>query len=124
MTDEELNRRFDQMDERMQRFEERMQRFEERMQERLEAFAQALIGNLSDLRTELTTRLDRIERRTERTENSVNAILAQTAGMSKSLTEGERIDTAHATILAQQQRAIDELYRKIAELERRNPPAA
>ena len=115
-----MDQRLDGIDQRLDGMDQRLSRFDER----LDGSAQALVGNLSDLRNEFNERFDRLDRRTERTENSVNAILSQVAGMSKSLTEGERIDTLHEVRLAAQQRAIDELYRRIADLERRNPPAA
>jgi hypothetical protein len=54
--------------------------------ERLDRTVEALTANLSDLRQEITTRLDTIERRTERTETNVNSVLIQLAGISRSLT--------------------------------------
>jgi chromosome segregation ATPase len=99
--------------------------------ERIEALAQAVIGNLSDLRQEINARFDRvdqrldtIERRTERMETNLGALLMQTAGMSKSLTDAERIDSAMAATQAAQQRAIDQLAQRVARLERQANPGA
>jgi chromosome segregation ATPase len=85
----------------------------------------AMIGNVSDLRQEMNRRFDRadqrfdtIERRTDRLEVHMQTLILQTAGMSKSLTDAERLDTATAAALAGQQRAIDDLYAKLAELQR------
>jgi hypothetical protein len=91
----------------------------------LEGFAAALIGNLSDLREEMQRRFeqvdkrfDTVDRRTERLETHLHAIMLQTAGMSKSLTEGERFDSHFAATQAAQQRAIDDLYTKVADIQR------
>lgn len=80
---------------------------------------EAITANLSDLRTELTTRLDRLERRTERTEVNTNALLLQAAGISRSLTEAERIDSTTAATQAAQQRAIDQLAARLTALEQK-----
>ena len=94
----------------------------------LNRFAQAIIGNISDLRHEINARFDRVdqrfdtvERRAGRMETNLSALLMQTAGMSKSLTDAERIDTAFAATQAAQQRAIDDLYAQLAELKRERP---
>ena len=52
---------------------------EARMSARLERTVEALTTNLSDLRLELTVRLERIERRVERTEINMSAFLMTTA---------------------------------------------
>jgi hypothetical protein len=54
--------------------------------ERLDRAVDTLTANLSDLRQEITTRLDTIERRTERTETNVNSVQIQLAEISRSLT--------------------------------------
>jgi hypothetical protein len=43
-------------------------------------------------------------------------------GMSKSLSDAERLDTATAATLAAQQLSIDDLYRQVAEIKRKLPP--
>jgi chromosome segregation ATPase len=91
----------------------------------LEGFAAALIGNLSDLREEMQRRfaevekrLDTIDRRTDRMETQIHSVVLQTAGMSRSRTEGERFDSHFAATQAAQQRAIDDLYAKVADIQR------
>src|SRR5437660_261584 len=92
----------------------------------LDNFAEAIIGNIGDLRAEmkdslasLKAELDAIQRRTERLETTGNAILMQTAGMSKSLTDAERLDSHFAATQAAQQKAIDDLAQRVAAIERR-----
>jgi hypothetical protein len=80
---------------------------------------QDLSINLSDVRTELIDRLDRVDRRTERTELNTNAILMEVAGMSKSLTMAEQLDSATAGQIAGIRRTIEDLARRVAELEKK-----
>jgi chaperonin cofactor prefoldin len=61
---------------------------EQRITGRLERTMEALTANLSEVRQELSERLDTLDRRTERTEINVNAILMQLSGISRSLTVG------------------------------------
>lgn len=96
---------------------------EQRLNESLERIMEAMVGNVSDLRQEMNRRFDRadqrfdsIERRTERLELHMQTLILQTAGMSKSLTDAERLDSATAAALAAQQKAIDDLYSKVAEI--------
>lgn len=84
----------------------------------VQAIATATAANLTDLRNEIVERSERLDRRTERIEINVNAILAQTAGMSKSLTAGEQFDSATAGTLAGIKRTIDALVRRIDGLEK------
>jgi hypothetical protein len=86
-----------------------------------ERIVTATIANLSDLRGELIRRLDTIERRTERMETNLHAVMLQTAGMSKSLSQAEALDTSFATQLAAQQKAIDELYARLRRIEGQRP---
>ena len=86
--------------------------------ERLDRAVEALTANLSDLRQEITTRLDTIERRTERTETNVNSVLMQLAGISRSLTVGEQLTSQFATTQSAQQRAIDQIVARLTKLER------
>lgn len=101
---------------------------EQRLTQALDRAIEAMVGNVSDLRQEMNRRFDHIEqrsdqrfdtieRRTERLELHMQTLILQTAGMSKSLTDAERLDTATAAALAGQQRAIDDLYSKVAEIQ-------
>ena len=87
--------------------------------ERLDRAVEALTANLSDLRVEMTARLDTIERRTERTEITIGSILMQLVGINKSMTEAERADSATAATLASQQRIITDLVARVSALERK-----
>lgn len=66
-------------------------------------------------------RFDSVDRRLERVENQMHYLTLQNAGMSKSLTDAERLDTFTAATLSAQQKAIDDLYHQIAELKRQRP---
>ena len=90
--------------------------------EALDRAVEAITANISDLREELLRRLDTIERRTERMEMNLHAVMLQTTGMSKSLTDAERLDSSFAAQLSAQQRAIDDLYTQLAALKRQQPP--
>ncbi|MBZ5726028.1 MAG: hypothetical protein LAP87_13635 [Acidobacteriia bacterium] len=61
------------------RLERAVTESEARMSARLERAVEALTTSLSDLRLELTVRLERIERRVERTEINMSAFLMTTA---------------------------------------------
>jgi hypothetical protein len=52
---------------------------------------EAVADEFSEVRKEMNTRFEGLDRRTERIEINVNSILMQTAGMSKSLTDAERL---------------------------------
>jgi hypothetical protein len=101
---------------------------EQRIIERQDRAVEAITANMSDLRAEIHTRFDKVdvrfdvlERRTERIETHMLAIMLQTAGMSKSLTEAEPTDSSFAASLSAQQRAIDDLAARVAKLERSSP---
>jgi hypothetical protein len=83
----------------------------------LDRAMEANAANLSDLRGELIRRLDTIERRAERMETNIHALLLQTAGMSKSLSQAEALDSNFAAQLSAQQRAIDDLYKRLNRIE-------
>ena len=84
-----------------------------------ESIARATLDAIAELRQEMVDNLVRLERRTERVENNTNAALMQLAGISKSLTVAEREAGATGATLAAQQRAIDDLARRVSELEKR-----
>jgi hypothetical protein len=86
-----------------------------------ERITHATAANLSDLRNELVARFESTDRRLERLELQMHSIILQTAGVNKSLTDAERLDSATAATLAAQQRAIGDLYNQIAEIKRRLP---
>jgi hypothetical protein len=48
--------------------------------------------------------------------------MLQTAGMSKSLSQAEALDSSFAATLAAQPRAIDGLYTQVAAFKRQPPP--
>jgi len=104
---------------------------EERMIVRQEGMLQTIALEFTELRKEMDRRFDlvdrrfdSVDRRLERVENQNNALVIQNAGMSKSLSEAERLDTATFATLSAQQKAIDDLYQQIAELKRQRsqPP--
>jgi septal ring factor EnvC (AmiA/AmiB activator) len=88
----------------------------------LDRLAEAIIGNISDLRQEMNTRFDLVDQRFDSIERRMERIEYQTIGMSKSLTDAERLDSATAAALSAQQRAIDQLAQRIAHLERQANP--
>lgn len=99
-------------------FTERLEAVCSEFKERLDAAVVSIGHDFSELRNEMVRRFETLERRPERIENNVNAIQFQTAGMSKSLTEGERLDSVMVVTQSAQQRAIDELAARVARIER------
>jgi len=86
----------------------------------------AFTANLSDLRNEMISRFEKVDerfdavlRRLDRIETNVTATQMQTMGMSKSLTDAERLDTAMLGTQFAQQRAIDDLAARVTQIERR-----
>jgi hypothetical protein len=93
-----------------------------------ERAVESIASEFSELREEMSRRFDHVnkrfdsvDRRLERVENQYHYLTLQSAGMSKSLTEAERLDTATFATLAAQQKAIDDLYHQVAELKRQRP---
>jgi hypothetical protein len=85
----------------------------------LQQMRQLFREEVPPLRTEFSERLEAVHAEfTERIENHVNAIQFQTAGMRRSLTEGERLDSAMVVTQAAQQRAIDPLAARVARIGR------
>jgi len=84
----------------------------------LDRFAEAIVGNMSDLRQEMNARFDRVDQRFDSVERRLERVEYQTIGMNKSLTDAERLDTATAAALSAQQRAIDQPAQRVARLER------
>jgi hypothetical protein len=87
--------------------------------QRLDRAVEAVTTNISDVRTEILARFESVDRRLERIETNVAAIQLQTMGMSKSLTDAERIDSRILAIQSEQQKSVGDLYAKLADLERR-----
>jgi hypothetical protein len=75
--------------------------------------------SIADLRNELSKRLDLIERHVERLDTRFSVFEFQMAGIGKSLAAGEKFDSELSGTQAAQQRAIDELARRIAKIEQR-----
>ncbi|MBZ5621876.1 MAG: hypothetical protein LAQ69_24595 [Acidobacteriia bacterium] len=97
---------------------------EQRLIGRQERGIEAIAAEFSEMtrRFDLVDkRFDSVDRRLERVENQMHYLTLQNAGMSKSLTDAERLDTATAATLSAQQKAIDDLYHQIAELKRQRP---
>jgi|SRR5580658_634975 hypothetical protein len=64
-------------------------------------------------------RLDLIERRVDRLDSRFSVFEFQMAGIGKALTAGEKFDGELSGTQAAQQRAIDELARRVAKIEQR-----
>jgi prefoldin subunit 5 len=73
-----------------------------------------------DLRfDELDKRLELVERRLDRLDSRFSVFEFQMAGIGKSLTIGEKFDGELSNTQVAQQRAIDELARRVAKIEQR-----
>src|SRR5262245_1130857 len=90
---------------------------------------EAMASNLSELSQEFTARFDHIDqdlasfgRRLDRMETNFHTVRLEMVDMSKSLTDAERLDTATAATLLAQQKAINDLYHRVRDLERRQNP--
>jgi chromosome segregation ATPase len=96
------------------------------LREALDRAVEAIAIDFTELREEMTRRFDRADQRMNQRFDSldrrVERIEFQTIGMSKSLTDAERLDSATAAALAAQQKAIDDLYAQLAAIKRRIPP--
>ena len=99
--------------------------------ERIEALAEAIIGNLSDLRSEINTRFEEVsrqfaglERRLERTAETMHSIDLRMGALSKWADTYDRDNGAMLSNQAAQQRAIDQLAQRLTRLERQVNPAA
>ena len=78
--------------------------------------------SIAQVREELGGRLDQVERRLDRLETRFTAFEFQLAGIGKSLTTGERLDSEMSATQGAQQRPIDDLARRIAKIERQLNP--
>jgi septal ring factor EnvC (AmiA/AmiB activator) len=92
------------------------------LREALDHAVEVIADEFTGLRNEMNRRFDRVDQRFDSLDRRVERIEFQTIGMSKSLTDAERLDSATAAALAAQQKAIDDLYAQLAALKRRIPP--
>jgi len=124
MTDEDLNQIAALLSAAEQRLTALLSATEQRLTDKQDAAIEMVTGEISGLRQEMDRRFDSTDRRLERVENQLYNLTLQSLGMSKSLTDAERLDSATAATLASQQKAIDDLYAKLAALTRRleHPP--
>jgi len=98
---------------------------EQRMTERQERSMEALTANLSDLRDEMNARFETVdrrfealERRFERTSETLRSIDTRMGALTKWADTLDRDNLALANTQAGQQRAIDDLAARVANLER------
>jgi len=75
--------------------------------------------SIADLRDEMNKRLDLVERRLDRLDTRFCVFEFQMAGIGKALAAGEKFDGELSGTQAAQQRAIDELARRITKIEQR-----
>jgi predicted nucleic acid-binding Zn-ribbon protein len=82
--------------------------------------------SISELRDEFGKRFDHLERRLEQVERRLDRLDTrfgvfefQMAGIGKSLTAGEKLDSEFTATQIAQQRAIDDLARRITKIEQR-----
>jgi uncharacterized coiled-coil protein SlyX len=75
--------------------------------------------SIADLRDEMNKRLDLVERRLDRLDTRFSVFEFQMAGIGKALAAGEKFDGELSGTQAAQQRAIDELARRITKIEQR-----
>jgi uncharacterized coiled-coil protein SlyX len=75
--------------------------------------------SIAELRNELTKRMDLMERHLDRLDTRFSVFEFQMAGIGKALAAGEKFDGELSGTQAAQQRAIDELVRRVAKIEQR-----
>ena len=76
-------------------------------------------AEIGEVKAEMIARFEGMDRRLEHVENTTNSMLMQLAGVSKSLTAAERLDTAISVTQTAQQRAIDDLASRVTKIERK-----
>lgn len=93
--------------------------------EAMRAIEEHVEQSIDRLRDELGGRLAHVERRLDHMEARFTAFGFELAGIGKSLTAGERLDSEMSATQIAQQRAIDDLARRLARVERQiNPPSS
>lgn len=90
--------------------------------EAMRAIEEHVDQSISRLRDELGGRLAHIERRLDHMEARFTAFEFQLAGIGKSLITGERLDSEMSATQTAQQRAIDDLARRLSKIERQINP--
>ena len=107
--DEELKKYLEGMEERLIERTRDMQK--EVLRPMLDAAVESIGTDFSDLRSEMGRRFDLVgqrfdalELRMDRMDTHIGAVLLETAGVSKSLTVGERLDTAMSATQSAQSR--------------------
>jgi cell pole-organizing protein PopZ len=122
--DEELKKYLEGMEERLIERTRDMQK--EVLRPMLDAAVESIGTDFSDLRSEMgrrfdlvDQRFDALERRVDRMDTHIGAVLLETAGVSKSLTAGECLDTAMSATQSAQQKAIDDLAARLRAVEKR-----
>ena len=95
----------------------------------LERFAEAIIGNISDLREDMNRRfeeadrgLQALDRRLERTAESMRGIEVRMSALTKWADTYDRDNASMLSNQAAQQRAIDQLAQRVARIEREIRP--
>jgi hypothetical protein len=78
--------------------------------------------SIGRLRDELGGRLAHVERRLDHLESRFSAFEFQLAGIGKSLIAGERLDSEMSATQIAQQRAIDDLAKRLTKVERQINP--
>ena len=73
------------------------------------AAEQRLTELIRDVETRILTELETLSRRVERIDSTLSGVLTQMAGITKSLSQGEKLTTQLAHTQIGQQRAIDQL---------------
>lgn len=95
---------------------------EERLSAKQDRAVEMIAGELSRLREEMNQRFEYVDKRFNMVERRLERVEYQTIGMSKSLTDAERLDTEIAAALGAQQKSIGDLYNQLAEIRRFRPP--
>jgi protein-disulfide isomerase-like protein with CxxC motif len=90
--------------------------------EAMRAIEDHLDQSIGRLRDELGGRLAHVERRLDFMEARFTAFEFQLAGIGKSLITGERLDSEMSATQTAQQRAIDDLARRLGKVERQINP--
>lgn len=90
--------------------------------EAMRAIEEHVDQSIGRLRDELGGRLAHIERRLDHMEARFTAFEFQLAGIGKSLITGERLDSEMSATQTAQQRAIDDLARRLSKIERQINP--
>jgi predicted nucleic acid-binding Zn-ribbon protein len=101
------------------RLDDAVQSLNTRLDAAVQSITAATARNLAELRTELLDRIDRVDRRTERLEINVNAMQLQLAGINRSLSAVEQRELGAAGTFARLQRTVDDLARRVADLEKK-----